>query len=196
MGVAAALHVLGGGFGAGLVPSTAAYADLVVPMNSSPVSDWLLGGSRFEIVHDGAASNRFEKLRALVEWPEAMESLRVCLYDPRRDRNCGKCNKCMLTRTAFRILETDPPGFDGSVTADELRRWAPTLPSVRYYVQEGSILVQAARARGIDEPWVGALDRRIRTVHVKDAVRAAWPELATRAAALHRRVARARATRR
>ncbi|MFA5886021.1 MAG: hypothetical protein WDA60_19380, partial [Acidimicrobiia bacterium] len=133
MGVAAALHTLGGRFGAGLIPSTAAYEDLVVPLNTSPVSDWLLGASRFEIVHSGALFNRFEKLRVLTDWPEAMANLRVCLLDPRRDHNCGKCNKCMLTLAAFRIVGVEPACFDRPVTDEELLRWSRNLPSARYY---------------------------------------------------------------
>ena len=195
MGVAAALHSLGGRFGAGLIPSTAAYEDLVVPLNTSPVSDWLLGAARFDIVHSGALFNRFEKLRLLAPWPEAMAGLRVCLLDPRRDRNCGKCNKCMLTLAAFRIVGVEPACFDRPVTGDELLRWARTLPSTRYYVQEGSYLLEGAADRGLDEPWVRALARRVRTVQVKDAVRAAWPGLATGVADLHRRAARFLATR-
>ena len=195
MGVAAALHVLGGRFGAGLIPSTAAYADLVVPLNTSPVSDWLLGASRFDVVHSGASFNRFEKLRVLAEWPAAMDGLRVCLLDPRHDRNCGKCNKCMITLAAFRIVGVEPACFDRPVTGDELLAWARTLPSAPYYVQEGSYLVQGASDRGLEEPWVRALARRIRTAQVKDAVRAAFPGFATRTAELHRRALQLRPTR-
>ena len=196
MGVAAALHVLGGQFGAGLVPSTATYRDLVVPLNTSPVSDWLLGSSRFEIVHDGARYNRLEKLRFLSEWPEAMDSLRVCLDDPRHDRNCGVCHKCMMTLAAFRVLGVEPRCFDRMPTGDELRGWARTLPSRPYYLQEGSFLLAAAAERDVDEPWVRTLRRRVRTAYTKQAVRAAWPGLADGAASLHRRARSALPTRR
>src|SRR3990172_3122972 len=65
LGVASALHVVGGGFGTGLLASTASYAALEFPINSNPMSDALLGGSSFAIVHDGAAYNRLEKIRRL-----------------------------------------------------------------------------------------------------------------------------------
>lgn len=196
MGVAASLHVLGGRFGAGLLPSTATYEDLVVGLNSSPVSDWLLGGSAFEIVHDGARYNRLEKLRLLSEWPEAMDFLRVCLDDPRHDRNCGVCHKCMMTLAAFRVIGVAPECFERMPTGDELRGWARTLPSRPYYLQEGAFLVAAAAERNLDEAWVRTLRRRIRTAHTKQAVRTACPGLADGAASLHRRARSALTTRR
>lgn len=191
VGVCAGLHLLGGGHSAGLIPSTAAYEDLVVPLNSSPVSDWLLGSSALAIVHDGARYNRLEKLRMLAGWPDAMATLRVCLSHPDHDRNCGECNKCMMTLTAFRIIGVEPSCFDRMPSGDELRRWARTLPSTEYYLQEGRFLVDAATARGIDEPWVGALRNRIRRAHLKDGVRNAFPGFSGGVANAHRRVDRA-----
>jgi hypothetical protein len=192
MGVSAGLHVLAGAHSAGFVPSTATYRDLVVPLNSSPVSDWLLSSSAFAIVHDGARYNRLEKLRMLAAWPEAMGALRICLVDPRHDRNCGVCNKCMLTLTAFRVIGVEPACFDHIPSADELRRWARTLPTMDYYLQEGTFLVDAATEKGLREPWVGALRNRIRGAHLKNGVRHAFPRFADGVATAHRRLNRAR----
>lgn len=187
-GVAAALHLLDGGYGTGLIPSTGRYRDLVVPMNSSPVSDWLLGGSSFAVMHDGSRCSRFEKLHALSEWPAAMASLRVCLHDERHDRNCGRCHKCYLTMASFRVLGVDAPCFEGTPSAHELHGWAQRWPTTAYFQQEGLVLVDAARARGVDERWVTTLRNRIRVAQLKDGVRAAWPGLATSVAAAHERV--------
>ena len=54
IGVAASLHLLSARFGAGLIPSTVDYANLVIPISSNPVSDPLLGSRSLPIVHDGA----------------------------------------------------------------------------------------------------------------------------------------------
>ncbi|MFI5047340.1 MAG: hypothetical protein ACHQIG_09780 [Acidimicrobiia bacterium] len=187
LAVAGTLHVLGGGFGAGLLPSTATYRDLVVALNTSPVTDWMLGSSTFDVVHDGARYTRFEKLEHLCAWPEALAELRFCLDDPAHDRNCGICHKCMMTAAAFRILGIRPACFDTMPVADELRAWARTLPSRPYYLQEGAELVRAAVERGLDEPWVRTLDHRIRIAHAKQGIRLAWPALADTASSLHRR---------
>ena len=190
--VAAGLHVLAGGFGTGLVPATAAYRDLVVPLNSSPVSDWLLGGSDFAILHDGASADRFTKIAALAAWPEAMASVRVCLRHPGHDDNCGVRPKCMMTLTALHVLGTDAPGFTHRPDADAIDRWVRTLSQREYYLQEGAVLARAARDRGVDERWVGTLERRIRRARVKAGVRAAAPRASARAADLHRRWAAVR----
>lgn len=195
MGVAAGLHLLAGGAGAGLVPSTAAYRDLVVPMNSSPVSDGLLGGSDFMIVHDGASADRFTKVAALAAWPEALASMRVCLRHDGHDDNCGVCNKCMMTLTALHVLGVDAPGFAHRPDAAAIDRWVRTLPRGEYYLQEGAVLARQARARGVGEPWVGALERRIRRARIKAGVRAAAPQVSARVAQAHRRWAARRPAR-
>lgn len=187
MGVAAGLHALAGGFGTGLVPSTAAYRDLVVPVNSSPVSDHLLGGSNFAVVHDGADTDRFAKIAVLADWPEALAAVRVCLQHPGHDDNCCACTKCMMTLAALRVLGVDAPAFTRRPTAADLHRWARTIPRKRYHLQEGSVLVDEARRRRIDEAWVGALARRIRAARLKDGVRSAYPGASARVAAGHRR---------
>jgi hypothetical protein len=193
LGVAAGLHLLAGGFGTGLVPATAAYRDLVVPLNSSPVSDWLLGGSDFAILHDGASADRFTKVATLAEWPEAMASVRVCLRHAGHDDNCGECTKCMMTLTALHVLGVAAPGFTDRPDADTIDRWARTLPRREYYLQEGAVLARAAQDRGIDERWVTSLERRIRRARVKAGMRAAAPRASARAADLHRRWAARRA---
>jgi len=196
MGVAAGLQLLAGGSGTGLVPSTAAYRDLVVPMNSSPVSDWMLGGSDFAIVHDGASADRFTKIAALADWPEALASVRVCLRHAGHDDNCGRCTKCMMTLTALHVLGVHAPGFADRPDATAIDRWARTLPRSAYYLQEGAVLARAARARGVDEAWVATLERRIRRARVKAGVRAAAPEVSARVARLHRRASTWNARRR
>ena len=186
-GVISALHLLAGQFGAGLVPSTATYRDLVVPLNSSPVSDPLLGSSGFEIAHDGAYYSRFEKLTFLVQWPEAMDSLRVCLVHPRHDRNCGVCDKCMLTLAELRVIGVEPACFERSPTADELVAWARRLPRRGIFLSEAAVIVREAAERDVVEPWVRALARRIRTENLKQGVLAAWPALADTRARVARR---------
>ena len=125
-GLSSVLHLLGGRFGTGLIPGTTSYRHLVFPLGSSPVSDGLLGSRNFEVVHDGAVDERFDKLRHLANWDEALDLLRVCLADPQHHRNCGHCQKCMLAilslpgarRHAEMLRDAPVRGRDPRVGAD------------------------------------------------------------------------------
>jgi hypothetical protein len=190
LGVAAGLHLLGGRFGTGLIPSTASYAQLLFPVDSTPLSDWLLRSNAFEIVHHGAAFDRLEKLRALTEWDEALANLRVCLVDPAHDRNCGRCRKCLVTYLGFRVLGVEPRCFDPAPSPDIISEWAGRFTSHRLFVAEMRAVVNEADRRGFDEPWVRAAKRRLRVIRTRRAMTTVSPELSRRAAALAWKVSR------
>ncbi|MEY2450912.1 MAG: hypothetical protein QOD92_486 [Acidimicrobiaceae bacterium] len=182
LGVAAALQLLGGGFGAGLLPSTATYSQLVLPLDSTPMSDWLLGSASFEIIHDGAAYNRLEKVRRLSEWDEALDNLRVCLEDPGHDRNCGQCRKCLLTYLAFQVLDVEPRCFETVPSPAAVRAWAGSFTSHRLFVADMRAIVAEADRRGLQQPWIRAAKRRLRVISARRAVTALSPALSRRAA--------------
>jgi hypothetical protein len=181
LGVASALHVVGGGFGAGLLPSTADYATVVLPLDSNPMSDWLLGGSSFAIVHDGAAYNRLEKIRRLASWDEAIENLRVCLEEPRHDRNCGRCRKCLLTLLAFHALGIEPRCFDVKPSAETVVAFAGSFTSHPVFVAEMRAIVEEARRRGVQEQWTRAARRRLRVIAARRALTELSPTFSDRA---------------
>ena len=182
VGVAAALQLVGGQFGTGLMPSTATYSQLVLPLDSTPMSDWLLGSASFEIIHDGAAHNRLDKVRRLTQWDEALDNLRVCLEDPRHDRNCGRCRKCLLTYLAFRVLDVEPRCFETTPSAAAVREWAGSFTSHRLFVADMRAIVEEADRRGLQESWVRAARRRLRVISARRAVTALSPALSRRAA--------------
>ena len=185
-GLSSALHLLGGRFGTGLIPGTTSYRHLVFPLGSSPVSDGLLGSRNFEIVHDGAREERFDKLRHLANWDEALDLLRVCLADPQHHRNCGHCQKCMLAILTFRVLDVVPRCFETLPSEAAILAWIPTLTSSPVYVQEAETLVGEATARGINEPWVRALRRTVQVKRAKQSIRALAPVASRRATSAHR----------
>jgi hypothetical protein len=185
-GLSSVLHLLGARFGTGLIPGTTSYRHLVFPLGSSPVMDVMLGSDSFEILHDGAGVERFEKLQHLANWDAALDDLRVCLADPQHHRNCGKCLKCMLMVASFRVLGVTPRCFESLPSPQAILEWAPSLPSSPVYVQEAQTLVDEAASRGLDEPWVRALRRRLRVITTKRAIRAAAPTWSGRVAAAHR----------
>ena len=192
IGVSATMHLLGGRFGAALIPSTVDYRNLVLPISTNPVSDPLLGSRSLPILHDGAGFDRLEKVRMIGGWDEALDSLRVCLRDPRHDRNCGECPKCMLTLLEFRVLGVEPGCFDRMPSDDEFGRWTSALPNQGLHRNEARAILDEAAARDIHASWVGPLRRKLFKIRTKEAVRQVAPHFSERVRETHRWVAQHR----
>jgi hypothetical protein len=102
--IASCLHLLLGSYTAGLIASSHSYPVISFPYGSNPLSDRFLSSQRFEIVHDGAIAARWDKIQEIMNWPEALENLRVCWQGEQKDRNCGRCEKCIRNILNFRLL--------------------------------------------------------------------------------------------
>jgi hypothetical protein len=74
------------------------YNYLAFPWGSTPITDHLLSSRDFRVIHDGASYNRIEKVQAIAAWKEGYDNLRVCWQGKIKDRNCGKCEKCIRTQ--------------------------------------------------------------------------------------------------
>jgi hypothetical protein len=113
----------------------------------------LVSSSAFPIVADGWEADRFEKMAALVGWPEALANLRICYKPGVWDRNCGHCFKC-LTGMFFAKLAcgTMPACMPRDLDDDDIDRMA-TDPDPNVGLRMGQ-LVRHARARGITAPWL------------------------------------------
>jgi hypothetical protein len=101
-GLVAAGLVLESRFRRLLVASTNPYARLA-PWGSHPLTDPLLSTERTQVVHDGAALRRWEKLEFLAGFDAALQALHVC-YKDRSDANCGRCEKCLRNMVILEIL--------------------------------------------------------------------------------------------
>ena len=120
-GIASCLHLLQPNARVAIIPASVPY-DLPIRWGSDPLTDPLLSSESLPVIHDGGGFTRPEKIQAISEWPAAMEALRVCWINPVRDRNCGKCGKCIRTILVFRALGLGlPPCFDEDVTDAEIR---------------------------------------------------------------------------
>jgi hypothetical protein len=133
---------------------------------SHPLSDPLLSIESFRVVHDGAGHTRPQKITLIAQWPAAMTGLRVCWKDPRRDRNCCRCGKCMRTILSFRAVGLGlPPCFEHDLTDSEIRSIPPTDAGGRATHRQ---ILQAAEEAGMDGSWVRAAravhDRELRRV--------------------------------
>ena len=87
--LAGILMLFGRRFSRGLIAQGVpfeSYRQLVT--GSNPITDPLLSSGAFQIVADGAAYARADKIRVIADWPETMRDLRVCWRGEQKDRNC------------------------------------------------------------------------------------------------------------
>lgn len=159
-GLAAALMIFQKAYRAGIIGSTEPYNALELPWGSNPITDTMLSGNNFEIIHDGAAYGRIEKVRMLVHWPEGVEKLRVCWQGNQLDRNCGRCEKCIRTILNFRVIGAGLPAcFDRDVTDQDILGLTKLNK-----VQQGELsrIVAYAQNNRISGSWVKALEKTLK----------------------------------
>jgi len=151
----------------GLIAGEFAYH--VVPRwGVHPLTDPLLSSEAFRIVHDGAAFTRMEKVETIADWPEALQDLRVCWAGTARDRNCGRCSKCVRTILAFRSVGLPlPPCFEHDPTDRQIRAIGP-LDRVEQRTQRA--LLQTIDERGACGSWVRASRSLYRRSRRRDLV--------------------------
>ena len=69
--------------------------------------DPLYGNTNLQIRHENVARSRLEKTKLVGEWDIALKQLRVCNEKASYQEgnyNCGNCEKCVRTMTAFLSL--------------------------------------------------------------------------------------------
>jgi hypothetical protein len=122
--LAACLHMYSQEYNVGLIGSSNPYDELDLPWGSNPVTDHLMGGAGFKVVHDGAGFSRTEKVQAIMRYPKACKSLKVCWAGADQSRNCGHCEKCVRTQLNFLAAGASklPECFDDPFDADNIRR--------------------------------------------------------------------------
>jgi len=86
------------------IASGYSYAQLR-PLGTHPLLDPLWSTEAVQIIHDGGET-RTNKLRLLVQYPEALSRLRVC-WENEGNYNCGQCEKCVRTMLGLRALGVD-----------------------------------------------------------------------------------------
>lgn len=162
------LHQYSHAFGFGLISSSNAYENLRLTWGSNPVIDPLMGTECFSIVHDGAGYNRIEKVERVAVNEVATKGLRVCWRDTSYTKNCGVCEKCILTQLEFLALgHANPPCFDRPLDTRLIDTVTPaSLSRLRGYewVLETSKAFDA-------QPWRMALEKRVRKLRNKEAAK-------------------------
>lgn len=157
---AACLHMHAGEFKFGLRASGEPYEALVLPWGSSPVTDHLMSGDLFSIVHDGAGFSRTEKVAAILDCPLACTTLKVCWAGVDQSQNCGRCEKCIRTHLNFLAAGATrrPACFPAELNLDHIR--TARLDNRIQIEEMRHILVHAAQ-NNVSGPWVQVLEERL-----------------------------------
>lgn len=140
------------------------------PHASHPDLDGCWSSAAVAVRHGEPDRTRFEKLRALVDWPPGLAVLDVCLHHdaaagPRE--NCGRCEKCLRTRLALTALgaEGRAPTFPPEPpSVEEVRGLRLPAGFSRAFVKE---LAAPLAARGRAD-LVAALEVAVARAEAKD----------------------------
>ncbi len=104
--LAAIAHAFATRLSVASIASTYDFANLE-PWGSHPLLDPLYSTTSLQIRHENAALSRLEKTQLVGEWDIALKHLRVCNEKESYSEgnyNCGNCEKCVRTMTAFLSL--------------------------------------------------------------------------------------------
>jgi hypothetical protein len=104
--LAAIAHIFAPRLSVASIASTYDFANLE-PWGSHPLLDPLYSTVDLQIRHENAALSRLEKTKLVGEWDVALKQLRVCNEKAsykEGNYNCGNCEKCVRTMTAFLSL--------------------------------------------------------------------------------------------
>jgi len=107
-GLASCLMLLQNRFTEGIIASTYPLTNLLLPWGSNPITDVLLSSRSFQTIHDAGHWSRSNKLMALQVWPDAYNNLTVCYSNDRKDENCCRCFKCLLTLISIKACQLPP----------------------------------------------------------------------------------------
>lgn len=157
--LAACLHNYGHDFRYALMGSGEPYSNIFYPWGSTPATDYLMSGDQMQLVLDGSAYTRTEKIELLRNYPTALETLKVCWEGKNEERNCGVCEKCIRTKlNLMAVGVSNASCFDEPLDPDQILNIR--LINDAQLLELQTIYDYVAK-RGIDGPWVQNLRRRM-----------------------------------
>jgi len=170
--LAACLHNLSHEFSYGVVGSTKAYDDLLLPYGSNPVTDQMLSGAAMRLIHDGAGYTRTEKVSLLAEFPQVRSVLKVCWEGADGSRNCGVCEKCVRTHLNFLAAGCSQPECFEYPLDEKLIKTITCIgePQARELVAINAF----AEKQGLHGRWLTLLRRRLAAYHLGTPLSAFW----------------------
>lgn len=164
-GIASGLSLLQGGYKEGLIANSLSYNQLSFQWGSNAVTDRLFGSDNFAIVLDGLQFARRDKIPTVAQWEKGMENLRVCFEADEKDKNCGKCSKCMITLLCLRRWGVPlPPSFPGDVSDADIMNCLAVDESHLFAYSE---VLAWLKTSGMSGSWVDALDEAVKLNQLK-----------------------------
>ncbi|MBY0510479.1 MAG: hypothetical protein K2P94_10070 [Rhodospirillaceae bacterium] len=126
------------------------------------VTDHLMTGDRFAVVHDGAGFSRTDKIAAIMKNSLACKTLKVCWAGADQSENCGYCEKCVRTQLNFSAAgaKSSPPCFPSELDVNDIRR---IQINNKYQLAELASILAYAREHGVSAPWMPVLQDRLTT---------------------------------
>jgi hypothetical protein len=154
-----------------LQPNDIPYARLHLDWGSHPMTNPLMGSDSFKIEDDGGEFARFEKIKAIAQWPQAMRHLRVCYENRDSHHNCCRCEKCIRTLLSFRAAGVPrPPAFSMSLTPRDIRR--AHFHRLKLNIPQWTEVIRQAHANGMGrEPWVRAMRSALRRNYLRHGIK-------------------------
>ncbi len=144
-----------------LIGSSYPYSYLHIPWGSSPITDYLLASDEFQVIHDGASYTRTEKVHAFADWQVGVNNLRVCWEGDIKDKNCGRCEKCVRTQFNFLACGRSIPNCfpENNNLIAELKKITPKHQGV---LSDWQQIYDYAIAHGVNGSWQGDIKKLIR----------------------------------
>lgn len=160
---AAALSLFSGRCGVGLVSGAAPHGSPRFGVSHPAVLDALVSNDSFHVVTDGGALGRTDKIEALLPFPDVIKGIKVCWEGSDPSRNCGRCQKCVMTRLNFLAAGMpNPPCFDSPLSLEQIA--VLPLPDLSAARDLFRTCWNELRQRGCTGPEVALLERRLRRV--------------------------------
>jgi hypothetical protein len=129
--VGGVLSFFGARCAVGIVSAGAPHGIPRFGISHPPLLDALASNDR--LVTDGGGYGRTDKVETLRDEPQALAAIKVCWQGPDPARNCGRCEKCVMTRLNFLAAGIpEPPCFDEPLRLEHVAALElPTLQKVR-----------------------------------------------------------------
>ncbi|HSI43884.1 MAG TPA: hypothetical protein VK949_06035 [Methylotenera sp.] len=154
-GVATCLMNWQGAVETALIGSDMDFRRLVFPWGGSPMTYGMLSSEGFNVVYDGGEFARTEKTKGISDWEEGLKNLRVCWAGPLTGKNCGVCEKCIRTKMNFLAMGVPlPPSLPGTPSFFSV---SCLRTSNEQQVALLNDIVETAKQRNIEDPWLQAL---------------------------------------